>query len=125
MAVTTSLSSVIAPLWLSRKAMSAASRPVAMRTRVCLGAKSVPLGTMRSGDSRATTPVSGHRMPLIPAPKLLCLSEPDGSSAGARPGRAIYDGGVVAAESLLGRSEKVGSCTGSESRPVRGTASGS
>ena len=33
-AITSSLFSVIAPSWLSRNAVSAASRPVAMRTRV-------------------------------------------------------------------------------------------
>ena len=38
-AVTVMLFSVIAPLWLSRNAVSAASRPVAMRTSDCRGAR--------------------------------------------------------------------------------------
>src|SRR5208337_3152609 len=40
-AVIVVLFNVMAPLWLSRKAVSAASRPVAMRTMDCRGARHV------------------------------------------------------------------------------------
>lgn len=55
-AVTSNVVSVITPLSLSRKAMSAASRPMAMRTSVCHGASNVPSTTLhcRSMNAAAT-----------------------------------------------------------------------
>jgi len=57
MALTTMRSSVIVPLWLSRNAMSAASRPVAMRTSDCRGASNVP-STTRHWPSTNASPTA-------------------------------------------------------------------
>ena len=89
-----SLFSVIEPLWLSRKAVSAASRPVVMRTNVCRGARRSrrppaiarrrmprrPRGSP-SGDSPAHTPRRdgrGRSPPAIARP-------PDARSRGTHP----------------------------------------
>ena len=59
-------------------------------------------------------------------PHVLCECEPNGSGHAPRARQAVHEGGrEVALESRWGASEKAGDCTGSESRSVLGTSSGS
>ncbi len=96
------------------------------------GAPATPAGRAATRSDCTTRPVGGGGFGATTisspsggvSPRTAAPERAGGSSAGPRRGQAIHDG-FVAAESLLGRSEKVGSCTGSKSPAVGGMTSGS